>query len=109
MQRSMVLNSTPTKGQKGNRYIVFSGHLVWGMAKFPDSSPRLKKTTSDTAYLSDSLQGQLLHKVNFISFFQMFVLQNGATNATIKKSLTVIYYINIPKQTITVADLEILY
>ena len=79
------------------------------MAKFPDSSPRLKKTTSDTAYLSDSLQGQLLHKVNFISFFQMFVLQNWATNATIKKSLIVIYYINIPKQTITVADLEILY
>lgn len=37
---------------------------------------KINKTASDNAYLSDSLQGQLLHEVNFISFFQMFVLQN---------------------------------
>ena len=63
------------KGQKGKRY-TFTGHLVWGMAKFPVLCHAKKKTASDTTYLSDSLQGQLLHEVNFISFFQMFVLQN---------------------------------
>lgn len=41
----------------------------------------LKKSASDSAYLSDSLQGQLLHEVNFISFFQMFVLPNWTTKS----------------------------
>ena len=72
--RSTVFNGDWPKDRRERDTSLLSFGL--GMAKFPVLCHAKKKTASDTAYLSDSLQGELLHEVNFVSFFQMFVLQN---------------------------------